>query len=115
MELHVIVHGSQTVLVAHIRVFEDIVEVVPRHEALVVLCHQLRVVLVHLREGREVKCLAVIADNAVFVNGYEVTVGVYTVGKSEKVLFLLPAEDRDFFRAHGHGIQKLFELIVQAG
>ena len=55
VELHVIVNGFLTVLVAHIRVFEDIVEVVLRYEALVVpltgealvvLSHQLRVFLV---------------------------------------------------------------------
>ena len=55
MELHVVIDGLLTVLVAHIQVFEDMVEVVLRHEALVVplageslevLCHQLRVFLV---------------------------------------------------------------------
>lgn len=55
VELHVVIDGLLTVLVAHIRVFEDMCEVVLRHEALViplagkslvVLCHQLRVFLV---------------------------------------------------------------------
>lgn len=36
VELHVVINGLQTVLVAHIRVFEDMCEVVFRHEALVV-------------------------------------------------------------------------------
>lgn len=61
VELHVVIDGLLTVLVAHIRVFEDMVEVVLRHEALVVplagealvvLCYQLRVFLVG------VNCLA---------------------------------------------------------
>lgn len=55
VELHVVIDGLLTVLVAHIRVFEDMCEVVLRHEALVVplagvalvvLGHQLRVLLV---------------------------------------------------------------------
>ena len=36
VELHVVIDGLLTVLVAHIRIFEDMVEVVLRHEALVV-------------------------------------------------------------------------------
>ena len=55
VELHVVIDGLLTVLAAHIRVFEDMCEVVLLHEALVVplagealvvLGHQLRVFLV---------------------------------------------------------------------
>ena len=77
VELHVIVHGFLTVLVAHIRVFEDIVEVVLRHEALVVplpgeslvvLCHQLRVFLVGVDRLAEVDELVVVVEGGE-VNG----------------------------------------------
>lgn len=68
VELQVVVYGFLTVLVAHIRVFEDIVEVVLRHEALVVplpgeslvvLCHQLRVFLVGVDRLAEVDKIVV--------------------------------------------------------
>ena len=48
VELHVVIDGLLTVLVAHIRIFEDMVEVVLRHEALVVpLAGEALVVLSH--------------------------------------------------------------------
>lgn len=74
VELHVVIDGLLTVLVAHIRVFEDMVEVVLRHEAivvplageaLVVLGHQLRVFLVgvdHLAEFDEVVVAVEVAE-----------------------------------------------------
>ena len=68
VELHVVIDGFLTVLVAHIRVFEDIVEVVLRHEALVVpltgealvvLSHQLGVFLVGVDRLAEVDKIVV--------------------------------------------------------
>ena len=73
VKLHVVVHGILAVLVAHIRVFEDMVEVVLRHEALVVplageslvvLEHQLRVVLVGVNRLAEVDELVVVVEAA---------------------------------------------------
>jgi len=63
VELHIIIDGLLTVLVAQLRIFDDIVEVVLRHEALVVplageslvvLGHQLRVFLVGVDRLAEV-------------------------------------------------------------
>ena len=63
VKLHIVIDCIGAVLVAHIRVFEDIVEVVLRHEALVVplagealvvLSHQLRVFLVGVDRLAEV-------------------------------------------------------------
>ena len=74
VELHVVIYGLLTVLVAHIRVFEDMVEVVLRHEALVVplageslvvLCHQLRVFLVGVDRPAEFDEVVVAVEAAV--------------------------------------------------
>ena len=73
VELHVVIDGFLTVLVAHIRVFEDIVEVVLRHEALVVpltgealvvLSHQLGVFLVGVDRLAEVDKIVVGVETA---------------------------------------------------
>ena len=74
VELHVVIYGLLTVLVAHIRVFEDMVEVVLRHEALVVplageslvvLGHQLRVFLVGVDRPAEFDEVVVAVEAAV--------------------------------------------------
>ena len=71
VKLHIVIDCIGAVLVAHIRVFEDIVEVVLRHEALVVplagetlvvLSHQLRVFLVGVDSLAEVDKLVVVVE-----------------------------------------------------
>lgn len=73
VELHVVIDGLLTVLVAHIRIFEDMVEVVLRHEALVVplagealevMGHQLGVGLVGVDRLAEVDEIVVVVEAA---------------------------------------------------
>lgn len=73
VELHIVIDCIGAVLVAHIRVFEDIVEVVLRHKSLVVplarkslvvLSHQLRVFLVGVDSLAEVDKLVVVVEAA---------------------------------------------------
>ena len=73
VELHIVIDGFLTVHVAHIRVFEDMCEVVLRHEvlvvpltgeALVVLSHQLGVFLVGVDRLAEVDKIVVGVETA---------------------------------------------------
>ena len=73
VELHVVIDGLLTVVVAQLRVFLNVVEVFLGHEALVVplagealvvLCHQLRVGLVGVDRLAEVDKLVVVAEAA---------------------------------------------------
>ena len=73
VELHIIIDGLLTVLVAQLRIFDDIVEVVLRHEALVVplageslvvLGHQLRVFLVGVDRLAEVDKIVEVVEGA---------------------------------------------------
>ena len=73
VKLHKAIYCIGAVIVAHIRVFEDMVEVVLRHkslvvplarESLIVLGHQLRVFLVGVDSLAEVDKLVVVVEAA---------------------------------------------------
>ena len=124
VELHVVVDGFLAVLVAHIRVFEDMVEVVLQHESLVVplagkslevLGHQLRVFLVGVDRLAEVDKLVVgVEGREVNPQTAERAVVVLAVSTDVDLGFavafaLVPG---DVICEFGHSVAKFFESLL---
>lgn len=125
-ELHVVIDGLLTVLVAHVVVFDDVIEVVLGHEALVVplagealvvLRHQLGVLLVGVDRAAEVDEVVVAVERReVYPQAAERAVVVLAVspdvdGGFAVAFALVP---RNGVLQFGHSVAQFFESFLDS-